>query len=637
MKTSLGVAMVSHRDSLLLTGFILGGGALLVGLGAATTLPHLPWPDELLHLRPLLLTSANPDQAIQPASSLHQRPVLAVIPTVLLSGPLAVLALLFPVVFGGLTLFLRRWLAVLAVLSVNSTLYLLHAWFYPSIRAQWWGSPKALGALLALVTVGGLVWAVRRQGAASRSGPGRGELVVLELLTTAGLGLVAYELLGGQPLFSPCRRLLLALWAGTAAATVHILLWRAGKPARSTEGVMLGAMALTGVGMTVAGWLAGTRVEVAWVFDAPGQGKIFSSPVVVGDRIYVAAAHEGAFSFPGAVYCLDQQTGEKLWAFEDGGRMKQVFSSPCVADGRLYIGEGFHQDSCCKLYCLDAATGQKLWDFQTRGHTESTPQVADGRVFFGAGDDGLYCLDARTGKAIWHFEGPHVDAQPAVTGDRVYAGSGYSTYEVFCLDAATGKPVWRMPVELPAFGSPTVSGEYVLFGLGNGNFLNSAETPSGALLCLETRTGKTVWRYSVADAVHTKPLVAGEDVYFTSRDCCCYCLDRTYGQLRWRQNLRSPIVTTPVLADDPHTGEKSSLYVVASDGLVCCLDPRTGLPRWAFDVAEHAQAQHLLLSSPATVIDQSQQREQRRLYFGAGLRYFVSTPRLYSLVEDFSD
>src|SRR5262249_38705682 len=37
-------------------------------------------------------------------------PVFGVIPTVLVGGPLAILALLFPAVFGGLTLFLRRWL-----------------------------------------------------------------------------------------------------------------------------------------------------------------------------------------------------------------------------------------------------------------------------------------------------------------------------------------------------------------------------------------------------------------------------------------------------------------------------------------------------------------------------------------------
>jgi outer membrane protein assembly factor BamB len=190
---------------------------------------------------------------------------------------------------------------------------------------------------------------------------------------------------------------------------------------------------------------------------------------------------------------------------------------------------------------------------------------------------------------------------------------------------------------LPAFGSATVAGEYVFFGIGNGDLLTSAETPSGALLCLANRTGRKVWRYDVPDAVHTKPLVAGDAVYFTSRDHCCYCLDRGSGQLRWRQDLGSPVVTAPVLAEDRRTGEKTSLYVAASDGLVWCLDLHTGLSRWVFDVAEHAQAQPLLLSSPAVVREPPEQGEYRRIHFGAGFRYFRNTATLYCLVEDLSD
>ena len=89
--------------------------------------------------------------------------------------------------------------------------------------------------------------------------------------------------------------------------------------------------------------------------------------------------------------------------FNNNGDMKPVFSSPCVWNGRLYIGEGFHSDMMCKLYCIDAAKGEKLWEFATKGHTESSPRVIDGRVYFGAGDDGLYCVDAITGEECLAF------------------------------------------------------------------------------------------------------------------------------------------------------------------------------------------------------------------------------------------
>ena len=113
-----------------------------------------------------------------------------------------------------------------------------------------------------------------------------------------------------------------------------------------------------------------------------------SSPVVAGDRVYTAALHQG-FQPYGTVYCLDRESGRVRWGFNDGGKMKDVFSSPCVAAGRVYVGEGFHQDLGCRMYCLDADTGEKVWDFPTNSHTESTPCVAGGKVYFGAGDDGL--------------------------------------------------------------------------------------------------------------------------------------------------------------------------------------------------------------------------------------------------------
>ncbi len=52
---------------------------------------------------------------------------------------------------------------------------------------------------------------------------------------------------------------------------------------------------------------------------------------------------------------------------------------------------------------------------------------------------------------------------------------------LFCLDADTGKEHWRMPTDLPVWGMPAVQGEYVYAGIGNGNFLESAEKPAGAV------------------------------------------------------------------------------------------------------------------------------------------------------------
>ncbi len=141
--------------------------------------------------------------------------------------------------------------------------------------------------------------------------------------------------------------------------------------------------------------------EEVWVFRDEDfrTGNFSSSPAVIGDRIYVGSAQADIFASGGVVYCLDAESGDMIWKYQT---KREIFSSPAVVDGKVYIGEGLHQDTDSELYCLDAATGSLLWSFQTSSQVESSPAVVDGRVFFGAGAEGVYCVDAETGEQIWH-------------------------------------------------------------------------------------------------------------------------------------------------------------------------------------------------------------------------------------------
>lgn len=581
-------------------------------------------------------------------------PIFAVIPSFVILGPLALLATLFPAVFGGLALWMKRWLVLLSIASLNSTLFLLHSWFYPSIRNSWWGNPVALWLVMGAMTLAGVIWSCRRYQTKLTGEPGvspllpqRSESFGLYALSLASLVVVLICLWRGVLNDRPWKELLVVwvpLWVGAlyAGGVRRVARSRPSlQPKLAPEGVMLWTGALACVGLGLAAFpkpfveafpIETGQLTVAWRFEADDSGRIVSSPLASGERIYVAAAQNAGFSTFGTLYCLDRASGRKVWSFNDDDGMKQVsVSSPCLADGRLYIGEGFHQDKDCKLYCLQADTGKKLWEFQTKSHTESTPCVADGKVYFGAGDDGIYCLDAATGKEIWHFPELHVDAMLAVAGPRLYAGSGigdvYNATEIFCLDAETGKAQWRLPVDLPVWGSPTVAGEQVYFPMGNGNFVQSAGQPAGALLCVETKTGKRRWRYDVADGVLMKPAVDGEHVYFGCRDGYCYCLERREGKPSWKFDLGSPVVAAPCLVD-------RSLYVVASGGQVACLQVSTGQPRWQFDVVAAGQGKPELYSSPLVVSERDQDGERRRLYFGAGLDNRINmVPTLYCLEE----
>jgi outer membrane protein assembly factor BamB len=363
-------------------------------------------------------------------------------------------------------------------------------------------------------------------------------------------------------------------------------------------------------------------VTIAWAFEQPERGSIISTPLVAEDRVYVGAIQDAGLAAYGAVYCLDRLTGKVRWKFDDDGAMQHMYSSPCLDHGRLYIGEGMHHNFDCKLYCIDAETGKKQWHFSAKGHIESSPCVSADRVFFGAGDDGVYCLDSTSGTRIWQFQGSfHIDSSPAVVGDDVYVGSGvsrkYAERKIFCLSLETGKPVWSRSVDLPVWGSPLADREHVIFGLGNGRLDTGPtppEKPAGAVLCVEAKTGQTVWRYNVDAGVLARCTTDGEHVYFGARDGYCYCLDIHDGRFCWKRELASPVVTSPAVLD-------GRVYVMASGGVIYCLDAGTGERLWRLDLAAETGTKPQLFSSPVAINDGN----QHLIYFGAELKNPVSS------------
>jgi outer membrane protein assembly factor BamB len=455
--------------------------------------------------------------------------------------------------------------------------------------------------------------------------------------------------------------MLLSFSAGVWAATIYKLfraLWasRMNAPAMPTEGVMLGISSFflagfavlhaspvktEGKGTTSAGAKA-TLVGKVWDFPVQDDGCLVSTPRVAGGHVYFGSAHP-AFK-GGTLFCLNRGTRDKIWTFDDDGALKPLFSSPFVVGGRVYIGEGFHDDRDCKLFCLDAANGKKVWDFQTTSQVESSPRVLGGKVFFGAGNDGIYCLDARDGKKRWQFPGPsykgrllRVGSSPALANGKVYAGSGVDRNAdddpgetaLLCLDMADGKLIWKHETHLPCWGAPVVSGTEVFFTLGNGDVYKNGSSPAGAVLCREAATGKKIWQRDFPNGILAQPAVDDDHVYFGCRDGNCYCLARTDGRLIWKTSLDSPVISAPVLAPSLETRATASVYVAGSSGRICCLDPANGEIQWTYSLEKHHA---FIAATPEIVVSLTVGGERRHIYVAATLDGLTEgRPVLYRL------
>jgi outer membrane protein assembly factor BamB len=557
--------------------------------------------------------------------------LFAVIPTVILLGPVALLTLLLSVVFGRMHSGLRRWSVVAAVAASNTILYLVHFAFREQWRDSWLGSPLTLWLVLTSVALTGvlLAWRTfRRTTPPDRSAalrPGPGVWMGLGGIGLAGLYLVIRSRQENYPLFHPSLVVWGTAWLGLVYLVVQRLLinrGRAGRLLLPPPVLILTALTITS-GLYATTNLCTDRALV-WSFPAEDKGNILARPVVSGDHVYVTVAMNGGGgdSRWGIVYCLDRTTGEKRWAFSDARQLRPVQGAPCLAGDRLYVGDGLADSPAGGLYCLDAALGTKHWHFPTNSPIASDPCAADDRIFFTAGPEGVYCLDAGSGAKVWQYDQVRADGSPTLAGRHLYAGGTAGGQNVLlCLEATTGQPVWRTEVALPLRAAPQCSGERVFAGLGNGTWTASADRPAGAVVCLHAATGRSLWQYDVADGVLAQPVVDPARVYFVSRDQHCYALDRGTGQVQWARAVGSPVVAAPALVG-------SDLYVTASQGLVYRLGTETGRVLATYDVAKYTRAKPWLFSAPVV--------RDGHVWFGAGLDDFVGgmVPRLYCLKAD---
>jgi outer membrane protein assembly factor BamB len=587
-------------------------------------------------------------------------------------GLIAALAALFPAVFGGAALLMRRWVAALSIASLLSILAALVLYFPNWVG--WTGLRSVSAVWLTGAGVGGLgaLWAARRYRKATRDGRAEeyqpryldrvGLTAILVLLAGAlGYAVLARESLAESPWLellllavptAVCLYFVVAHWSRTrtdprpvALSAETVGLW-AGAFACAIAGVALMG-GPRGPAITTGGGTASVKLveQPLWVFEPTKPGLIVSTPCVTPERVYVAVHHQpNPLQQSGALYALDPLTGAVLWKFDkdpdDGRRLRPLFSSPTCADGRVYVGEGYHTDQDSRLYCVDAATGEKKWAFQTTSHTESSPAVADGKVVCGAGDDGLYCLDAATGTKLWQRTLPgglHVDSNPLIHEGRVYAGSGTSqrshNNRIFCLELNTGDEIWGEKTEYSVWGSPAAAGKTVLFPTGNGTFSVDRPPVAGRLLCRDAATGKPIWERDLPNSIVSTPVVDRYQVYVGCRDGNCFALDRQTGEIVWSKTLQAPVLACPAVDPHPQMRTGQVLYAIGSSGVMEALSPADGSTFWAINFSDWIGVPYVYsVSTPVVVPEPGDGKPGRRVYIGLGFGPAATatpTARLY--------
>jgi outer membrane protein assembly factor BamB len=201
-------------------------------------------------------------------------------------------------------------------------------------------------------------------------------------------------------------------------------------------------------------WVEGGP-ELLWKVD--GLGKGWSSPIVVGERLYVT----GDVGDDLIVFAFDRN-GKEQWRMKNGRAWKGSFPGAracCVfSEGRVY-----NMNAHGRVACIDADSGDEVWAvdvlerFDGKNITWALSEclLVDGpRVIVTPGGAGalMAAVDKRTGQTVWTTDPLGGDSTSHCSpilfqygGQRVIANC--SSAHGFGVDADTGKLLWTVPLK----------------------------------------------------------------------------------------------------------------------------------------------------------------------------------------------
>ncbi|QDV51269.1 Outer membrane protein assembly factor BamB precursor [Gimesia fumaroli] len=295
--------------------------------------------------------------------------------------------------------------------------------------------------------------------------------------------------------------------------------------------------------------------NIIWKTPVPGRG--YSSPTVVGNRIYLASADtETETQF---VLCYDRATGKQVWktiihkgGFSKKGNKKSTHASSTVAcDGkRLFIN--FINDGAAYTTAL-SLDGKQLWqtkitDYIIHQGYGSSPAIYDSLVIVSADNKGggaVAALNRADGSVVWKIDRPKTPNYPSpiilnVAGKEQVLMTGCDL--VTGIEPLTGKKLWEIE------GATT---ECVTSTVTNGELiLTSGGYPKNHMAAVKADgSGEVVWENSTRMYVPSM-LIKGDHIFSVTDNGVAICWDVKTGKQVWKGRLGGTFSSSPVLVGD---------------------------------------------------------------------------------------
>ncbi len=333
-------------------------------------------------------------------------------------------------------------------------------------------------------------------------------------------------------------------------------------------------------------WDIETGANILWQTPLPGLAH--ASPIVWGDRVYIATAVKAG------------EAELKVGLYGDITPLEE---------------KDVHQ---WRLLALDKATGKIIWN--TLGHEgvprakrhpkatpcNSTPATDGNRIVALFGSEGLFCFDT-AGKLVWTKDLGPMDAgfylvpsaqwgfgsSPVIAEGKVIVLCDVLTNPFLAaFDLSDGKEVWRTArKDVPTWGTPTV-----VETQGRKQIAVNGWHVSGGY---DVATGQNLWHLEGGgDIPVPTPLFAHGLIYLTSAhgqyapiravrpeavgDITPSDPGQTNSAIVWAYARRGNYMQTPIVVGD-------LLFGCTDAGVVSCFDAATGVVKFSYRLSAGGQ------------------------------------------------
>ena len=274
------------------------------------------------------------------------------------------------------------------------------------------------------------------------------------------------------------------------------------------------------------------------------------------------------------------------------------WSSPVLADGKIWLTTATDGNKSLRAVCVDAATGKILHNVEVfkvespgpahkkNSYASPTPILDKDRVYVHFGSNGTAALNAE-GKVLWKqvlkYNPVHgAGGSPALVGENlIITCDGAADPFVAALDRKTGALKWKVPRDNA--GEPKKFAFCTPLAIEVGKSTQVIVPGAGIVNSLDPTTGRVIWsaKYPLGYSVVPRPVYGHGMVFFSSGFDKPVLLaikvdgkgDVTDTHIAWKLEKGAPLDPSPLLVED-------ELYTVSDGGIASCLDAKTGKAHW---------------------------------------------------------